>query len=372
MSGRSKILGTLLLASPLLTGGRLPAQEIGPAQPTSWTFYVENDSFLNTDRYYTNGIRLTQTYSADGLPRWAHTTRWMERILDRVPRCFPGGNTGHCYNFEAAWTFGQNLYTPDDILASRLVRNQRPYGAWLYYGNVLTLSKPREQHSLEIDIGVVGGSLALGEPVQSGWHSLLRSANDSETPPDPKGWDNQIKNQPGLQLIYKDRWRFKELSTESNVRYFDLVPAVSVGLGTVNVHGSVGAMARLGYNLADEFPEIIPTLAPPSAASAGSDRRPAALARPAPVPLERRWEAYLFVRADQRYVAYSAFLDGNLRVFGRSPSVPKEPLVTDLQAGAVLGGRHWRFSVTLVDRSPEFRAQRDHQRFASLTVLRRY
>lgn len=256
MSGRSKILGTLLLlAAPLLTGGRLPAQEIGPAQPTSWAFYVENDSFLNTDRYYTNGIRLTQTYSVDGLPQWAHTTRWMERILDRVPRCFPGGNMGRCYNFEAAWTFGQNLYTPDDILASGLVRNQRPYGAWLYYGNVLTLGKPREQHSLEIDIGVVGGSLALSEPVQSGWHSLLRSANDSETPPDPKGWDNQIKNHPGLQLIYKDRWRFKELSTESSVRYFDLVPAVSVGAGTVSVQGSVGAMARLGYNLADEFPE---------------------------------------------------------------------------------------------------------------------
>jgi hypothetical protein len=51
--------------------------------------------------------------------------------------------------------------------------------------------------------------------------------------------------------------------------------------------------------------------------------------------------------------------------------VPKEPWVTDLQAGAVLGYSHWRLSVTYVDRSPEFRAQRGHQDFLSFTVLHR-
>lgn len=81
--------------------------------------------------------------------------------------------------------------------------------------------------------------------------------------------------------------------------------------------------------------------------------------------------AYVFARTDQRYVAYSAFLDGNLSVFGRSPSVEKDPLVTDLQAGAVLGGRRWRFSVTYVDRSPEFRRQNGHQNFLSFAVTRR-
>ncbi|HEV2853823.1 MAG TPA: lipid A-modifier LpxR family protein [Thermoanaerobaculia bacterium] len=378
MACRSKILGALLLISPFLTGGRLLALEgmaVAPGEPASWTFYVENDSFLSTDRYYTNGIRLTQSYGADGLPHWAHTTRWMEHLVKRLPRpCAPGWNDGSCSDYEAAWTFGQNLYTPDDIRTSRLIRGQRPYGAWLYYGNVLTVSKGNEQQSLEIDVGAVGGSWAFGEDVQRGWHSFLRSAGNSDLPPDPKGWGNQIKNQPGLQLIYQDRWRLKDFSTESGVRYFDLVPAVSVGLGTVNVQGSVGAMARLGYNLHNEFPEIIPPAPPPAAPPAlaqASGRRPAPFLRPAPAPPGRRWEAYLFARADQRYVAYSAFLDGNLRIFGRSPSVEKDPLVTDLQAGAVLGYAHWRASVTYVDRSPEFRGQRGHQNFLSFTLLHR-
>lgn len=290
MRGRSTILGALLLVTPLLTGGRLLALDgiaADPGEPASWTFYVENDSFLSTDRYYTNGIRLTRSYGMDGLPQWAHTTRWMERIVSRLPRCSPSGNDGNCYNYEAAWTFGQNLYTPDDIRTTSLISGQRPYGAWLYYGNILTWSTPREQQSLEIDIGAVGGSWALGEEVQSGWHSGLRSLKGSDAPPDPAGWDNQIRNQPGLQLTYRDRWRLLDRGTASKVRYFDLVPAASVSAGTVSVQGSVGAMARLGYNLADEFPEIIPSLAPSdpadlSEAPPAADRRPALLARPVP------------------------------------------------------------------------------------------
>jgi lipid A 3-O-deacylase len=378
MSGRSSILGVFCLASLLSNNSHLSALEPEPAQPASWTLYIENDSFLNTDRYYTNGIRLTRSYSVDGLPRWAHTTRWMESIVDRLHRCFPGGSSGSGFHFEAAWTFGQNLYTPDDLRTSRLIPDQRPYGAWLYYGNVLTVSRLDLQHSLEIDVGAVGGSLALGGPVQRGWHSLLRWLEHSDTPRDPKGWRNQIKNQPGLNLIYQLRRRFVEGRTTSKLRYFDLVPQANAALGTVNVQASVGATARFGYNLPDEFPDLVippappppapppPPMASPSLALASYRQPPAE--RRSRSPSARRWEAYLFARADQRYVAYSAFLDGNLSIFGRSHSVPRVPLVTDLQAGAVLGGRHWRLSVTLVDRSREFRAQRDHQRFASITV----
>jgi lipid A 3-O-deacylase len=378
MSGRSVSFGTCCLASLLLSGGRLSAVEPEPGQPASWTLYVENDSFLSTDRYYTNGIRLTRSFSPDGFPRWAHRTRWMERVVDHVPHCSSRVNDGSCYNFETAWTFGQNLYTPDDIRASSLIPDQRPYGAWLYYGNILTLSKPDRQHSLEIDAGAVGGSLALGGTVQSGWHALLRAVNNSDTPPDPKGWGNQINNQPGLQLLYQCRRRFIERRTRSDLRYFDLVPQINAALGTVSDYASVGATVRLGYNLPNEFPELIPPFLPspepsgsPGAASLASYRRHPLLARPVTSPSVRRWEAYLFARADQRYVAYSAFLDGNIRLFGRSHSVPKEPLVTDLQAGAVLGCCHWRLSVTYVDRSPEFRAQRGHQDFLSITVLHR-
>jgi hypothetical protein len=59
MSSRSLSLGVFLSACLLLHGSRLQALEAKPAEPASWTLYVENDSFLSTDRYYTNGIRLT-------------------------------------------------------------------------------------------------------------------------------------------------------------------------------------------------------------------------------------------------------------------------------------------------------------------------
>ncbi len=385
MSSRSKIVGTLILLSLLPSGGRLFAQDAegaGPGKPESTTFYWENDSFLfrGTDRYYTNGLRLTRTYGADGLPRWAHRTRWIARIVDDRPLCSESDDQEGCMpRYQTAWTVGQNLYTPENLRASRLLRNQRPYGAWLYYGNILTLDKPGQQQTWEIDLGVVGGSLALGEPVQRGWHALRREIGLDTV--DPKGWDNQLHNQPGLQLHFQNRWQLLERFDRDEFRYFDLAPQANVAFGTVTVHSSVGATARLGYNLKNEFPDSIPNLIPvapppaqpteePPGAASARLRRPALLARPAP-RRERRWEAYVFAGAHERYVAYSAFLDGNLRLFGKSHSVPKEPFVTDLLAGAVVGRGHWRFSVTWVDRSEEFKAQRDHQRFLSFAVTRR-
>ena len=378
MSGRSILLCTCLLTSIPLRASPFSDQEAGPGQPASWTLYVENDSFLKTDRYYTNGIRLTKSFGKDGLPRWAHRTRWIQPVLDQVHLCRQDESNRSCFNYETAWTFGQNIYTPNDLLTSRLLRSQRPYGAWLYYGNVLTLSNPDQQHSLEIDAGDVGGSLALGQPVQSRWHALLRSIKNSDTPPDPKGWGHQINNQPGLQVLYQRRQRWLDRQTPCGLRA-DLVPQLNAAFGTVNVQASVGATVRFGYNVPNDFPDdlTIPSPppppepeGPPGVALASYHQTPPFEAW-APSHKERRWEAYLFARADRRYVAYNAFLDGNINVFGRSQSVTKDPLVTDLQVGAVLGRRHWRCSLTVVDRSPEFKAQRDHQRFVSITVLRR-
>lgn len=259
----------------------------------------------------------------------------------------------------------------------RLLLNQRPYGARLYYGNILTLDKPGQQQIWEIDVGAVGGSLALGETVQRGSHDLRRELGVETL--DPKGWDNQIHNQLGLQVHFQNRWQVAERFSRSDFRYFDLVPQANVAFGTVSVHGGVGATARFGYNLKNEFPDLLPSLIPAAPPADPAEeppapsrfRRPAPLARPVPRP-ERRWEAYVFAGAHQRYVAYSVFLDGNIRLFGKSHSVPKEPLVTDLLAGAALGRGRWRFSATWVDRSPEFKAQRDHQRFISLALSRHY
>lgn len=382
MSRRSKIVGTLILLS-LLPAARLLAEDAEVAKPESTTFYWENDSFLfrGTDRYYTNGVRLTRAFEENKLPRWAHRTRWIDHVVKRLQIC--AGNTDEtgCFtDYQTAWTFGQNLYTPENLRTRRLIVSQRPYGAWLYYGNILTLNKPGQQQTWELDAGIVGGSLSLGEEVQRGWHELRRRVGLDTL--DPKGWDNQLHNQPGLQVHFQNRWQLGPAADTDHDRHFDLVPQANVSFGTVTVHGSVGATARLGWNLSNEFPGVpqplIPVAPPPLAPTEEppgnarvSLRRPALLARPAPLRPERRWEIYAFAGAHERYVAYSAFLDGNIRLFGKSHSVPKEPFVTDILAGAVVGRGHWRFSATWVDRSEEFKAQRDHQRFLSFAVTRR-
>ena len=75
---------------------------------------------------------------------------------------------------------------------------------------------------------------------------------------------------------------------------------------------------------------------------------------------------YLFAGVEGRAVAYNAFLDGPW--FRASPDVEKKPFVADVQAGAALTWRGFRFAYTYVLRTREFDGQESSDRFGAITL----
>lgn len=117
-----------LLASCLVFCANVHANHHAPDKSWTFTFRFENDLFAGTDRHYTNGIKLslispdlTRFRDSDKLPEWG------KRIVNRLPYSQVEG-----LQRNIVFSIGQNMYTPADIKARGLIRNDRPYAGWLY------------------------------------------------------------------------------------------------------------------------------------------------------------------------------------------------------------------------------------------------
>lgn len=132
--------------------------------PGFLTFTIENDNFGDgSDENYTNGVRLTYFDTSAELP-------WFSSFLDSHLPIFEINDTTSVY-----YSFGQNLYTPEDIEVSTPDPKDRPYAAFLYASAGLTTLKDDHIDEIEATLGVVG-PWALGEEVQTVVHKVLDSS----------------------------------------------------------------------------------------------------------------------------------------------------------------------------------------------------
>lgn len=300
-------------------------------------FQVENDLFGgNTDRNYTNGVRVTWLSAEGDVPDW------VSMPASHVPFFASGGN------LRVLFGLGQNLYTPTDITVRELQGDDRPYAGWLYGSVGLVSDNGTILDNLQLDIGILGPA-ALGSPVQEFVHDLIDSR-------DPSGWDNQLKNEPGFVLFYERKWRsIMEFDTFLPGYGVDATPHVGAALGNVFTYGAGGLTLRFGKNLPSDYgsPRIRPSL--PGSNFFVSDG-------------SFGW--YLFAGIEGRAIARNIFLDGN--TFRDSHSVDKRNLVGDLQVGAAVTMGDWRLSYTQVYRTREFDQQDSGDVFGSLNVSYRF
>ena len=85
------------------------------------SFSYENDLIGGgTDENYTSGLRLTYFDTETSVPPG------IDALADLIPT-FDLNETTSTF-----FTFGQNIYTPQNINIRALQQNDRPYAAWLY------------------------------------------------------------------------------------------------------------------------------------------------------------------------------------------------------------------------------------------------
>ncbi|MCK7590599.1 lipid A deacylase LpxR family protein [Subsaxibacter sp. CAU 1640] len=197
----------------------------------------ENDFWLfknKTDVFYTQGLKIECSHLLKDSSR---LKKWWPFVLDKSTENITG------------FSIGQNLYTSSDITVPSIMLDDRPYSAWLYISKsvISNDSASAKRLSSEVYLGVIG-PMALGEEVQSTWHEWIGS-------PDPKGWDNQIKNDIGINLHLKyEKGLYSYASPNLTV---DFVPNAEVLAGTVINTVGVGTTTRISiFNASSYFQNI--------------------------------------------------------------------------------------------------------------------
>ena len=314
-----------------------------------FSFYLENDLFYHSDRNYTSGIKfswvspdLADFTSEKCLPPLLKPAEQKIRELLR-PDSFSGALSRN-----VVVSIGQEIYTPGDRERRDVIRNDRPYAGWLYlglgYNKRFRAFDPWVERldSTELRLGMIGPA-SLAQQAQNLVH-------DARGFPRFLGWGNQLRNEPGAQLILERKYKART-GTGDWIAHF------GGSAGTVATYLNAGLEMRAGVGIPDDFGSS-------PARPAGNNTAPGSF--PAGARPSDRRGAHLFAALDARAVARDIFLDGN--TFVHSHHVEKRPFVGDLALGAAVFAGGWKFSYARVLRSREFEGQTSRQSFGSFTV----
>ena len=179
----------------------------------------DNDILDNTDRYYTNGIRID--------------------IISPFLKSFPLN-----YLMVPYWGFGtnyyglsivQNMYTPSTTKVGGILYGDRPYAAYLYLGDFKISNDPvkKLRQTTEMDLGIIG-PYSFGGLIQKSFHATIPTNSE------PLGWVYQIQND--LVLNYN-------LSLEKGIvsgKFFEFNLTGTSAIGTLYTNFGGGMLGRVG------------------------------------------------------------------------------------------------------------------------------
>ena len=338
---------TLLLFFSTLSHAKEGAEDL-------WTFnlYFENDLFSESDQDYTNGIRLSWVTSdlSDYIDDPA-LPQWLRSINKRLTFFHPEPDG---LQRNAVVSIGQTIYTPEDIEATEVVQDDRPYAGWLYTSFAYHSKDRNQLDSLEIQLGIIGPS-ALGEDAQDWVHDLRGFAQF-------QGWDNQLRDEFGLLLAYEHKRKILEHQSNNSHFGYDLITHAGLAFGNIGIYTNAGAEVRVGWRIPRDFGTS-------AVRPAGDNSAPDAHWDPRYLK-DGKWGLHFFASFDTRIIARDIFLDGN--TFGSSHSVRKEHIVADLSAGISAVFEGVKISYAQVFRTREFKQQDDAHSYGSLSISYSY
>lgn len=337
--------------------------------------YEENDvNWLGggTDRYYSQGFKIEYTEPIEGGMDWLSTpARWARLHPAEGSYLWDGQYLG--------LALGHQIYTPEDITRPELIVDDRPYAGWLhgafsyhklslsYQPEYMSLSESEREAGLEprrvdssidrldsltLEAGMVGPS-SLARDIQVEFHKIIDAR-------DPRGWDNQLHDEVGVNLIYSRRLRHNYTRIFEDFGH-DFISNITTSLGNVHTYFQVGGLLRLGYRLRRDFGIDSSNPDLDFSGFLGEDANPRGVVRQ-----NKRFSCHVFFGIDGRAVGYNMFLDGNTRK--KSHEVSKERFVADFKLGASVEFEQIQIGYTQYIRTPEFRRTSDPQIFGSLQV----
>jgi len=317
---------------------QIPAQYLNHSDDRIITLSIENDSIGgDSDRHYTSGVRLSYFDMNIDFPEFSH------QIADLIPTFDINDTTSLIY------TIGQNLYTPSDITKTGWDDKDRPWAGFTYVALGMASLSGNHVDEVEATLGIVG-PWALGEQSQKSIHKLMNATT-------PKGWDNQLSNEPGLFVSWQRRW-LERFHVDKYGLFFSADPFLGATVGNVYTYANTGLSFRFGPQSVRW--EDMPLRVRPAMPGTGYYNK----------PVDRLWNWHIFGGLEGRALARNIFLDGNS--FQDSPRVDKKYFVADANLGLALTLGPARLNYTLAWRSEEFQGQEEPDVFGSLGLSFRF
>ncbi|MBR2141303.1 MAG: lipid A deacylase LpxR family protein [Rickettsiales bacterium] len=275
----------IILCIVLLVGKNVYAKD-SFLQNVSLTY--ENDSVLQSDRYYTNGIQfsfLSKNYN------------------DSKNNSSGNGNLFYNYSFG----FGQKIFTSSDIEDPQPRLDDRPYAGYLYFYANKNFFYEDYVNLFGFSIGLTGkGSLA--EATQKKIHELIGS-------PKPRGWDTQLKNELLFMFTYSNLKELYRMNLQN--KKFNIISRFTTDLGTPYTDIKQYFEFRFGNDVFSDFSfNRIDT------STIGMLNR------------DTTFSYYYFTSVGANVVFYNTFLDGNLN--DRRTEIDKKPIIYDINFGVNL------------------------------------
>ncbi len=212
------------------------AQSTAPSRG-AWTVSLENDVLTGSDNNYSNGMGLswvsadTASYEKESfVRRWGEFWSFLPFVGDQGYRTY------------VAWTFAQEVHTPDDIKLANPPKDDQPYAGVLYLDSMVYARSERSTHAWQLRVGVVGPS-SQADALQKGFHKAIGADR-------PMGWDTQLPNELVLNVDYTGAYLLArgDLGGSASWR---IVPVVNAGLGTYFTGVGAGLYGEVGWKLVD-------------------------------------------------------------------------------------------------------------------------
>ncbi len=330
----------MLLYPTSLPGAECP-KDVKKLKTFSLCF--ENDLFGNSDKGYTNGTKLS--WVSQDLTEYAESGRLPKWSLPYV-RKIPFINTPGLQR-NITLSLGQNIYTPEHIENKELIKDDRPYAGWTYFGAAFHSKNYMHMDSLGIQIGLVGPE-SFAEQTQKFVHRVRGSQR-------PEGWDHQLKNELGMAVIYDHKTRIMR-ANHSGID-IDAIAHAGGAIGNVYTFADTGMEVRWGLNIPSDFGT---SMVRPS----GDSNAPVNAGDPR-TSCVKKFSLYMFTLVNGYVMLHNIFLDGN--TFTDSHSVDKKYFVGEIGAGIGLVYHRYKLSYTHILRTKEFNRQDSAQVFGSIT-----
>jgi len=290
------------------------------------SFYLENDLFARTDRYYTNGVKLT----------WISPVRWLWKDDEKCQRAM-------------SFSLGQNMYTPDNIEKADLIEDERPYAGYTYFEIGFHKKTLYMMDSLEFSVGIVGPH-SFAEQTQKIIHFLTGAIP-------PEGWEHQLKDEFVLGVTFDRKWKLFRWRRGQKLS-FELLSHGGGSLGNVMTAAGAGLQFRLGWHLPDDFGTFL--IRPAGESTVFNDKM---LSGP---DIDHSFGFHALVSLEGQAVLRNLFLDGN--TFQDSHKVEKKPLVADIVVGVRAIFKKVQVSYVYVYRTRQYITQKRKEIFGSWNI----